>query len=501
MLHVMPADSLLRSKRWRFSGVLRPCIAATHGECNGLLLSHIRVRRPNRGTVDDLALRVYDGNRKSLAISVLGGIYETCLHLVLVNFLKYRRRSCLATTCVVHRIDIMGLWSNDELLPYFFGWSRTTGETPHHHYHHHHYGLLRNPPTSVAEFITEATTIERALQQRRRYHNQPKNTSPSLSALTASSEYSLRELLREVVREKIRNLLVTPQENTMACVAEVVRQELLQAFSLPESPSDQRSVSYASAVRRHTLVSYNSSLLAYRDVSQGPYNEPWAPAPNPPQPYPQSNVPMQTVPMYTPPTSASWSQGYIYHFPFNLSQRRPQFKLNPLCLRAPLQTIRHDFTQHDCVLFLNLTFDGAPAVRKSVKITEDISFTLFFQDVEVTKLDGIDIPKTVNDIRCLTRLLEAVEGFDETPTLKSEDKTSGILKLVVSLLEDAMNQEMQDEERHDACTFLREQVMLLLSKSPHYSSDLLVFSSLLFTISPHAYRYLRNYGGLKLPHE
>ncbi|KAL3244982.1 hypothetical protein MRX96_018382 [Rhipicephalus microplus] len=94
------------------------------------------------------------------------------------------------------------------------------------------------------------------------------------------------------------------------------------------------------------------------------------------------------------------------------------------------------FTQHDCVLFLNLTFDGAPAVRKSVKITEDLSFTLFFQNVEVTKLDGIDIPKTVNDIRCLTRLLEAVEGSDETPTLKSEDKTSGILKLVVSLLED-----------------------------------------------------------------
>ncbi|KAH8035967.1 hypothetical protein HPB51_014090 [Rhipicephalus microplus] len=140
-------------------------------------------------------------------------------------------------------------------------------------------GLLRNPPTSVAEFVKEATTIERALQQRRRYHDQPIKTSPSLSALSAGSECSLRELIREVVGEEIRNLLMTPQENTMACVAEVVRQELRQAFSLPESPSDQRSVSYASAVRRHTPVSYNSSPLAYRDVSQGPYTEPWAPAP------------------------------------------------------------------------------------------------------------------------------------------------------------------------------------------------------------------------------
>ncbi|KAH8024225.1 hypothetical protein HPB51_022328 [Rhipicephalus microplus] len=66
------------------------------------------------------------------------------------------------------------------------------------------------------------------------------------------------------------------------------------------------------------------------------------------------------------------------------------------------------FTQHDCVLFLNLTFDGAPGVSKSVKITEDLSFTLFFQDVEVAKLDGIDIAKAMNNIRCLTRLLEAV---------------------------------------------------------------------------------------------
>lgn len=50
--------------------------------------------------------------------------------------------------------------------------------------------------------------------------------------------------------------------------------------------------------------------------------------------------------------------------------------------------------QHDCVLFLNLTVDDAPAIRKSVKITEDLSLRLFFQDVEVTKVDGIDFRKT-----------------------------------------------------------------------------------------------------------
>ncbi|XP_070377578.1 uncharacterized protein [Dermacentor albipictus] len=160
-------------------------------------------------------------------------------------------------------------------------------------------------------------------------------------------------------------------------------------------------------------------------------------------------------------------------------------------------------SQHDFILFLNLTVDGAPAIQKSVKVTEDLSSKLYFHDVEVTKLDGVEIiPKTVNDIECLTGLLDAVESCDKVPAFrKPEDKTGGILKLVLSLLEDATNQEMQDEERQDAMTFLKEQVFLLLSKSPRYSSELLVFSSLLFTISPHAYRYLRNYGGLTLPHE
>ncbi|XP_037508956.1 activity-regulated cytoskeleton-associated protein-like [Rhipicephalus sanguineus] len=54
-------------------------------------------------------------------------------------------------------------------------------------------GFLRNPPTTVAEFIKEATTIERALQQRCRYHDRPNGASINVSALTAGSECSLRD--------------------------------------------------------------------------------------------------------------------------------------------------------------------------------------------------------------------------------------------------------------------------------------------------------------------
>ncbi|XP_077520263.1 uncharacterized protein LOC144130125 [Amblyomma americanum] len=43
--------------------------------------------------------------------------------------------------------------------------------------------------------------------------------------------------------------------------------------------------------------------------------------------------------------------------------------------------------QHDFILFLNLTVNGAPAIKKSVKVTEDLSLKLYIHDVEVTKLE------------------------------------------------------------------------------------------------------------------
>ncbi|XP_037523552.1 arp2/3 complex-activating protein rickA-like [Rhipicephalus sanguineus] len=185
-------------------------------------------------------------------------------------------------------------------------------------------GHLRNPPTTVAEFVQEATTIERALQQRCRYYDRPNNASNSVSALTAGCEGALRELIREVVREGIRNLLVTPQEPAMASVAEVVRHEVRQEFSLPESLPDQRSVNYASAVRRPTPVSHNSSPLAHtcnQPVIPSyipPPPEPVIPAyiAPPPPPTPQLNAHTETSSFYAPPTSAAWSQRMATSRPF-----------------------------------------------------------------------------------------------------------------------------------------------------------------------------------------
>ncbi|XP_077508849.1 uncharacterized protein LOC144120360 [Amblyomma americanum] len=147
-----------------------------------------------------------------------------------------------------------------------------------------------------------------------------------------------------------------------------------------------------------------------------------------------------------------------------------------------------------CVLFLNLAVDDVPRVLSSVTVLENLTVKVHYRNVQLTTIDGIDtIPHTVHDIRCLIGLLDAVESFHGKLLSKHEEKIDGLLKLALSLLEDALNCELADVEQPNAVSFLKEQVSLLLvkhSRSSRYSAELLVFSSILFTVSLHAYREL-----------
>ncbi|XP_077494772.1 uncharacterized protein LOC144105520 [Amblyomma americanum] len=158
-----------------------------------------------------------------------------------------------------------------------------------------------------------------------------------------------------------------------------------------------------------------------------------------------------------------------------------------------------------CVLFFNLAVDDVPRVLSSVTVLENLTVKVHYRNVQLTTIDGIDtIPHTVHDIRCLIGLLDVVESFHGKLLSKHEEKIDGLPKLALSLLEDALNCELADVEQPNAVSFLKEQVSLLLvkhSRSPRYSAELLVFSSILFTVSPHAYRFLHSSGNLRLPHQ
>ncbi|XP_077549860.1 uncharacterized protein LOC144162976 [Haemaphysalis longicornis] len=156
-----------------------------------------------------------------------------------------------------------------------------------------------------------------------------------------------------------------------------------------------------------------------------------------------------------------------------------------------------------CVIFAHVEITSqAPEIVVSVVVTSDLSVSVFLRNVQLFSSEELCIPSKIFDFRVLIDLLDSVETYSSERPIQKQDKVQGTLNLVVSLLDDITNEDLEESERADALLFLKEQCHLVTRKANavRYSSDLLVFSSILHTISPHAYKFFRHSGKLVLPH-
>lgn len=110
-------------------------------------------------------------------------------------------------------------------------------------------GLVRNPPSTVQQFIKEATAIERAVQERSRQYSRMSTSAPGNAASLTSDDSSLRELIKSVLREELCKLGIATSE-PVPSLTRIVREELRQAFSPLEPPMQESPASYAAAVRQ-----------------------------------------------------------------------------------------------------------------------------------------------------------------------------------------------------------------------------------------------------------
>ncbi|KAH6934607.1 hypothetical protein HPB50_025693 [Hyalomma asiaticum] len=122
--------------------------------------------------------------------------------------------------------------------------------------------------------------------------------------MTADNQSSLRDLIREIVREEIQKLRSPEVSTPVVSVAEIVRDEIRQAFSAGDAGQEQRPVSYADAVQRPLAV---TPIPPYR---QPPRATPW-PSPqeavrHPPiEPMPSYHQPPSTA-LRSPPQEEAW---------------------------------------------------------------------------------------------------------------------------------------------------------------------------------------------------
>ncbi|KAH9376237.1 hypothetical protein HPB48_014404 [Haemaphysalis longicornis] len=111
------------------------------------------------------------------------------------------------------------------------------------------------------------------------------------------------------------------------------------------------------------------------------------------------------------------------------------------------------------------------------------------------------VPHEVRDINSLSLLLEKLEKHSTKVREVTDETTVTVLKFVLSLLDELALQNTDTTEEGALIKFLVERIKLVVGKSRRYSAELLVFASLLHSISPHAYRFARSKSGLILPHQ
>ncbi|KAH8031189.1 hypothetical protein HPB51_013646 [Rhipicephalus microplus] len=154
---------------------------------------------------------------------------------------------------------------------------------------------------------------------------------------------------------------------------------------------------------------------------------------------------------------------------------------------------------HDKVLFLNFDSQEAPTVRFSVTVSADLIVKVFVGDVQLNKLGTLVLPVYLCDLREIDKVLIAVQSLAGNFS-DSEERLQIVMKKTVKTLDELASQSFPHEWKVEVVKFVKQQVGILLSRTSRYPVDLLVFASLAFTISPHAYRFIRSTSKLKLPH-
>lgn len=103
-------------------------------------------------------------------------------------------------------------------------------------------GLFRNPPKTVAEYLTEVTTMENMLQQQSAVYDRHVNAASPVDPIeVAGSLEALCDLIRSVVREELQKIHCLPPP-AAGSISSLIRSEVQQALQVPLSSDASRSV-------------------------------------------------------------------------------------------------------------------------------------------------------------------------------------------------------------------------------------------------------------------
>lgn len=154
------------------------------------------------------------------------------------------------------------------------------------------------------------------------------------------------------------------------------------------------------------------------------------------------------------------------------------------------------------ICFFNVSETPQVHLNFSVYISEELLLSAEQCDTAVNKIicqdkKEINLPVSVNDVNMVEKILIDIAYFLKIDPKQRpvEDNLNTVLDILSLVLE-------QEPEKKDSIMFLKEQISLLKVSSKfrlRYTWELTLFCSILFSISPHAYKFLRSSGNITVP--
>lgn len=148
------------------------------------------------------------------------------------------------------------------------------------------------------------------------------------------------------------------------------------------------------------------------------------------------------------------------------------------------------------ILFVKITLESDVPQYLTVVINPNLCLNIFKGDVCLKKIHDLNLPINIQNVQDISNVLSVL---DKHCNHKSNDALNLIctIKRLIDELES-----MSSHSEKLSLNFIKEQLSLIFNQKNQnrYSSDVLILSSLILSISPHAYNFLRNSDVLVLPH-
>lgn len=154
-------------------------------------------------------------------------------------------------------------------------------------------------------------------------------------------------------------------------------------------------------------------------------------------------------------------------------------------------------TEEQRVIIFKLVFNPGPLTSYAVAVNSNLKLETFLYGQQISICaNNFKTPTALKNLDQISELLEVIDNEGSGDLNNNNEISKGIFNHVTSVLGDVMGEDT------DKIAVINEQLKLhTCPKAKYrYSSKIMVFSSIIFTISPQVYQFIRHSGFLILPH-